>query len=77
MALKGRNPAIAIWGMVLLYQGRGGISRGYFVVRTGAWNSVLLFLPAMPPNTSNGEVTSVHIRTITQIVPKGSAAVAL
>jgi len=47
------------------------------VVRTGAWNSALLFLPAIPPNTSKGEVTSVHMRTITMMVPKGRAAVAL
>lgn len=77
MALKGKNPAIAIWGILLLYQGSAGISRGYFVVRQGAWNSALLFFPAIPPNTSNGEVTNVHIRTITTIVPKGSAAVEL
>ena len=35
------------------------------------------FFPAIPPNTSNGDVTSVHIRTITTIVPNGNAAVAL
>ncbi|KAK8486178.1 hypothetical protein V6N13_026100 [Hibiscus sabdariffa] len=63
--------------MALLYQGSGGIYRGYFVVRQGAWNSALLFLPARLPRTSNGDVTSVHVRTITTIVPKGSAAVAL
>ena len=35
------------------------------------------FLPATPPNTSKGEVTNVHIRTITRMVPNGKAAVAL
>ena len=39
MAEKGRNPAISIWGRVWRYQGRGGISRGYLVVRQGALNS--------------------------------------
>ncbi|MED6114338.1 hypothetical protein PIB30_079313, partial [Stylosanthes scabra] len=63
MALNGRNPVIAIWGMVLLYQGRGGISRGYLVVRTGAWNSALLFFPAIPPKTSNGDVTNPLTQT--------------
>ena len=47
------------------------------MVRTGAWNSALLFFPAMPPRTSNGDVTKLHIKTITTIVPKGSAAVAV
>ena len=47
------------------------------MVRHGAWNSVWLFLPAIPPNTSKGEVTSAHIRRITRIVPNGKAAVAL
>lgn len=47
------------------------------MVRHGAWNSVLPFLPATPPKTSKGAVTSVHIRMITRIVPKGNAAVAL
>lgn len=37
----------------------------------------MLFFPAIPPNTSNGDVTNVHIRTITTIVPNGSAAVAV
>ena len=77
MALKGRKPAIAICGMVARYQGRGGISRGYLVVRHGAWNSTLLFLPATPPRTSKGKVTSIQMRRITKIVPNGSAAVAL
>jgi len=77
MALKGKNPAIAICGIVLRYQGSGGISLGYFVVRQGAWNSLLLFLPAIPPKTSKGNVTKVQMSTMTQIVPKGNAAVAL
>jgi hypothetical protein len=77
MALKGKNPAIAIWGIVCRYQGSGGISLGYLVVRQGAWNSVLLFLPAIPPKTSKGNVTKVQMRTMTQMVPKGNAAVAL
>ena len=47
------------------------------VVRQGAWNSVLLFFPAIPPNTRRGEVTSAQMRIITMIVPKGKAAVAL
>lgn len=47
------------------------------MVRTGAWNSALLFFPAIPPNTSKGDVTRSHIRTITTIVPNGRAAVAL
>jgi len=37
----------------------------------------LLFLPAIAPKISKGDVTSVHIRTITTMVPNGSAAVAL
>lgn len=37
----------------------------------------MLFFPATPPNTSNGDVTSIHIRRITRMVPKGKAAVAL
>jgi hypothetical protein len=77
MALKGKNPAIAICGIVFRYQGSGGISLGYFVVRQGAWNSLLLFLPAIPPKTSKGNVTKVQMSTMTQIVPKGNAAVAL
>ena len=59
------------------YHGKGGISLGYLVVWQGAWNSALLFFPAMPPNTSKGDVTSVHIRTITTIVQNGRATVAL
>ena len=77
IALKGRKPAIAICGTVPRYHGKGGISLEYMVVRQGAWNSALLFFPAIPPNTSKGDVTSVHIRTITTIVPNGRAAVAL
>jgi hypothetical protein len=46
-------------------------------VRQGAWNSVLLFFPAIPPNTRRGEVTSAQMRIMTMIVPKGKAAVAL
>lgn len=38
---------------------------------------MLLFFPAIPPNTRSGEVTSAHIRIMTMIVPKGKAAVAL
>lgn len=68
---------MAICGMLCRYQGMGGTSRGYLVVRQGAWKSALLFLPATPPRTSNGKVTSVQIRRMTRIVPKGSAAVAL
>lgn len=37
----------------------------------------MLFLPAIPPKTSNGDVTSVQIRRITTMVPKGRAAVAV
>jgi hypothetical protein len=42
MALKGRKPAIIICGSVCLYQGSGGISRGYLVVRVGALNSICI-----------------------------------
>jgi hypothetical protein len=77
IALKGRKPAIAIYGTIPRYHGKGGISLGYLVVWQGAWNSALLFFPAIPPNTSKGDVTNDHIRTITTIVPNGRAAVAL
>ncbi|KAG5628328.1 hypothetical protein H5410_000045 [Solanum commersonii] len=63
--------------MVLRYQGSTGISLGYFVVRHGAWKPVLLFLAAIPPNTSSGDVTSVNISTINIIVLSGRAAVEL
>uniref|UniRef100_A0A3Q7G1A1 Uncharacterized protein n=1 Tax=Solanum lycopersicum TaxID=4081 RepID=A0A3Q7G1A1_SOLLC len=32
---------------------------------------------AIPPNTSKGDVTRAHMRKMTTMVPKGSAAVAL
>ena len=57
------------------YQGRLGISRGYLFVRTGAANSPRAFLPAMPPNTVSGMVTSDQMTRMTTIVPNGSAAV--
>lgn len=37
----------------------------------------MLFFPATPPDKSNGDVTSIHIRRTTTIVPKGKAAVEL
>jgi len=43
------------WGMVRRYRGRVGISRGYLVVRHGAWNSAPLRFPATPM-TSRGKV---------------------
>ena len=45
------------------------------VVRQGALNSVLAFLPAMPPRTVSGKVTSAQMMRMMQMVPKGSAAV--
>jgi len=75
--MNGRNPAIAICGIVCRYHRNGGISLGYSAVRQGAWNSALLFFPIIPPKTSKGDDTSVHIRAITTIVPRGRAAVAV
>jgi hypothetical protein len=60
-----------------LYQGRGGMSRGYLVVRQGALNSDFEFLAATPPNTVRGKVTTAQIRMMTTMVPKGRAAVDL
>ena len=45
------------------------------VVLQGALNSILVFLPAMPPNTVSGNVTRAQITKIITIVPNGSAAV--
>lgn len=41
----------------------------------GASNSVLLFLPAMPPATVSGIVTRLQMMMMMTMVPKGSAAV--
>ena len=68
-------PAMTICGTGPRYQGRLGISRGYLFVRTGALNSPRAFLPAMPPNTVSGMVTSDQMTRMTTMVPNGSAAV--
>ena len=64
-----------ICGNVSLYQGKGGISLGYLLVRTGAWKSVWPFLPAIPPRTVSGKVTRDQISPMITMVPNGSAAV--
>eukprot|EP00955_Chlamydomonas_euryale_P000335 3684-Chlamydomonas_euryale.AAC.2 len=66
---------MTICGMAVRYHGSCGTSRGYLLVRHGARNSVLLFLPAMPPNTVRGMVMTHQMRMMMTIVPKGSAAV--
>ena len=58
MAEKGKKPAMHICGNAPRYHGNAGISRGYFVVRHGALNSLRAFFPAMPPSTVSGAVTS-------------------
>ena len=47
------------------------------VVRHGALKSLLAFFPAMPPSTVSGAVTNAQMIKMTQMVPKGSAAVLL
>ena len=64
-------------GMVLRYQEWGGISRGNFVVLQGGLKSALEFLPAMPPSTVSGKVTTAQMMIMMQIVPKGRAAIDL
>ena len=64
-----------ICGTAVRYHGSSGISRGYLLVRQGARNSDLLFLPAMPPKTVSGIVMAHQMRMITTMVPNGRAAV--
>jgi len=52
-----------------------GRFRTHFVVLHGALNSMRVFLPAMPPSTVSGNVTSAQMTRMITIVPKGSAAV--
>ena len=47
----------------------------HLVVLQGALNSIRVFLPAMPPSTVSGKVTSAQMTRMITIVPKGSAAV--
>ena len=46
------------------------------MVRQGAWNSVLLILPAIAPKRSRGVDNRVYIRRTITMVPNVSAAVA-
>ena len=77
MSVKGKKLATHICGIVDRYQGSSGISRGYFVVLVGALKSVLVFLPAIPPTMVSGIVTMAQTKTMSTIVPNGSAAVLL
>lgn len=63
--------------LVPRHHAKSGISLGCLLVWHGAWNSVMLLLPATLPNMSKGEVTNAHISRITRMVPNGRAAVAL
>lgn len=75
MAANGRNPASAIFGKSVLYQGKDGIARGTFDVRL--CNNIPggnLTARTAPPNVS-GTVMVVHKRRMITIVPKGNAAV--
>lgn len=65
-----------IIGIIPLYQGNGGISRGQLVVLHGVSNPIFRFLPAIPPNTSKGESSRIHMRR-TKIVPSDFAAFVL
>ena len=49
--------------------------RSHLVVLQGALNSIRVFLPAMPPSTVSGNVTSAQMTRMITIVPKGRAAV--
>jgi hypothetical protein len=49
--LKGKKPDMSIWIGRERYQGIGGISRGKFLVRTGAEKGVEVLRPVMPPMT--------------------------
>lgn len=47
------------------------------MVRHGAWNSDPLFLPAIPPNKSNGDAPNSHIENNNKVVHSGRAAFTL
>ena len=51
------------------------VAAPHFVVLHGALNSMRVFLPAMPPSTVSGNVTSAQMTRMMTIVPNGSAAV--
>lgn len=73
IVLKGKNPAIAICGIVERYQRNDGIPLGYLVDWHRVRNSSFLFFPATPPNTSEGSAIRAHVRVIAAIAAKGNA----